>query len=207
MTKMTTYRGPAACALLLAGAMTATGHNGATGIVGERMMGMMMLSEQMKLLAPIADEPSTRHMQQLTTAAAMISMHAGPAMTDLFPPGSLDAPSEARPEIWQQWAEFVAHADRLGELGAELEASAKALAEAKPQADQVPSDPVPALSEWERMDFAWLMGLSASPASLADPLTTGAIGGPPGEPKARPVRAIYADVSATCAACHAAFRR
>lgn len=208
MMNKTTYRGPAACAVLLAGAMAATGHSGATGIVGERMMGMMMLSEQIKLLAPIAERPKSGDVQKLITAAEMISMHAGSAMTDLFPEGSLDAPSEARAEIWQNWGEFVAYADRLGELGEELEESAKALAlEPEPEAGEKPSTSIAEVSEWERMDFAWLMGLSAAPAFIAEPVTTREIGGASDMPQVRTVRAVYSDVSATCAACHSTFRR
>ena len=41
----------AAGSVLLSGAVFA--HGNATGIVGERMMGMMMLSEQVKLLTPM----------------------------------------------------------------------------------------------------------------------------------------------------------
>lgn len=206
------FPGPLACGALLAGAMAAFGHGGATGIVGERMMGMMMLSEQVKLLATIADDPSRSDLEPIRTAAEMIAMHAGPAMTDLFPGGSLEAPSEARPEIWDRWQEFTAHADNLGGLGEELGSSAEFIAE--PQVANAVADETqgvqPPLSEWERMDFAWLMGVSPTPVTLIDPAVTAAIkgdvSGPP-ESSVRSVREIYADIAATCAACHAAFRR
>jgi cytochrome c556 len=206
-----TFPGPLACGLLLAGAIAAFGHGGATGIVGERMMGMMMLGEQVKLIGPIAEQPTTGDIQALTTASEMIAMHAGPAMTDLFPEGSLDAPSEARPEIWERWQEFSGYATRLGDLGQELAVSAAALdapAEASPPRD-VEVAAAPELSEWDRMDYAWLMGLARVPAAV-DPLTTASIGEPVvTEPviTARPVREVYADIAATCASCHSAFRR
>lgn len=212
MNPKSSFSGPLACGALLAGAMAAFGHGGATGIVGERMMGMMMLSEQVKLLGTIAENPAPEDLESLRTASQMIAMHAGPAMTDLFPEGSLETPSEARPEIWDRWQEFTGHAGRLGELGEELGSSADILAE--PQAaESVAQEPEAVqspLSEWERMDFAWLMGISPTPASLIDPVVTAAISGDAGSlstPVARSVREIYTDIAATCAACHAAFRR
>lgn len=202
---------PLACGALLAGAMAASGHGGATGIVGERMMGMMMLSEQVKLLGPIADSPSPSDLKSLRTASEMIAMHAGPAMTNLFPEGSLESPSEARPEIWERWQEFTNYAGRLGALGEELGLSADIIAVTRAP-ERVAREPEvqPALSDWERMDFAWLMGISPTPVTLIDPVVTAAIEGDVSGPPAssvRSVREIYADIAATCAACHAAFRR
>lgn len=203
---------PLACGALLAGAMAASGHGGATGIVGERMMGMMMLSEQVKLLGPIAERPTTGDIWTLTMASEMIAMHAGPAMTELFPEGSLDAPSEARPEIWERWQEFAGYATRLGDLGQELAVSAAALdapAQVTPPSDIKVAAP-PELSEWDRMDYAWLMGLAPAPVVAVDPLTTESIGEPfVAEPAVtvRPVREVYADIAAICASCHSAFRR
>jgi cytochrome c556 len=197
-----------ASGLLLAGAASVFAHGGATGIVGERMMGMMMLSEQIKLLAPIAPRPTQADVQTLSSAAEMIGMHAGPAMTDLFPEGSIEGPSEARPEIWANWQAFSGYADRLEELGAELDASAQELG-------KLPSPPTPEpvaveaqLSQWEEMDFEWLMGLSAVQVASIDMATTGSIAvSPELAPEVRPVAEIYADIAATCSACHAAFRR
>ncbi|QQR40077.1 c-type cytochrome [Devosia rhizoryzae] len=203
--------GPLAFGLLLTGAIAALGHGGATGIVGERMMGMMMLGEQIKLMGPVVEQPSAGDVQTLKTASEMISMHAGRAMTDLFPEGSLDAPSEARPEIWERWQEFSAYATELGTLGEELGASAAALGmPALP--DPVPNQtlaavPEPVLSEWERMDFEWLMGIAPQQEAIIDAVATGSIATPEPEPAARPVSQVYADIAATCAACHAAFRR
>lgn len=207
------FPGPLACGLLLASAIAAFGHGGATGIVGERMMGMMMLGEQVKLLGPIAEQPTTGDIQTLTTASEMIAMHAGPAMTNLFPEGSLDAPSEARPEIWERWQEFSGYATRLGDLGQELAASAAALdapSQAPKPAEIEEGAAAPELSEWDRMDYAWLMGLAPAPVSAVDPLTTASIGEAvvtEHAVTARPVREVYADIAATCASCHSAFRR
>lgn len=211
MNQIVSYRGPLACGLILVSAIAAFGHNGATGIVGERMMGMMMLSEQVKLLAPIADAPSEADLDTLRSASEMIAMHAGPAMTELFPEESVDALSEARPEIWERWEEFERYAERLGELGEELGMAADGLvAPVVPTSDNSAPAPEPVLSEWERMDFASLMGISAPPAAPIEPQITASVpadDAPPTVLAVRRVAEIYADVTATCSSCHAAFRR
>lgn len=205
------YPGPLACGVLLVSAIAAFGHGGATGIVGERMMGMMMLSEQVKLLAPIAETPTAADLDALRSASEMIAMHAGPAMTELFPEGSVEAPSEARPEIWERWQEFAAHADRLGELGEELGLATDAMAAPRVvTASASAPAPKPVVSEWERMDFASLMGISTTPPALIDPQIVASISPATdvaAPPAVRPSGEIYADITATCSSCHAAFRR
>ena len=211
MNQKISYGGPLACGALLASAIAAFGHGGATGIVGERMMGMMMLSEQVKLLAPIAEAPAAADLDAVRSASEMIAMHAGPAMTELFPEGSLEAPSEARPEIWERWQEFAEYAEKLGGLGEELGLAADGMAPpvVAAAAASVPA-PKRVLSEWERMDFASLMGISTKPRALIDPQITASIpadNAAKAAPAVRPVSEIYADITATCSSCHAAFRR
>ncbi|MBE7734318.1 MULTISPECIES: cytochrome c [Devosia] len=197
-----------ASGLLLAGAASVFAHGGATGIVGERMAGMMMLSEQIKLLAPIASQPTQADVQAIATAAEMIKMHAGRSMTDLFPQGSIEGPSEAKPEIWANWQTFSDYADRLAELGTELGTSADELVKSPSMPTPEPVAVRAQLSQWEQMDFEWLMGLSTEQVASIDMATTGSIHAN-SEPlsEARPVAAVYADIAATCAACHTAFRR
>ena len=40
--------------------------------------------------------------------AKMVESHSGEKMSSMFPPGSLKKPTEAKPEIWQDWAAFEA---------------------------------------------------------------------------------------------------
>ena len=207
------------CAWLTAGSLLtgttviALGHGGATGIVAERMMGMMMLGEQVKILTPLVENQDTIDANVLREAAAMIEMHAGPAMTDLFPEGSLDTPSVARPEIWERWEEFAGFSIRLAELGQELQEVADAPPESERAVIDVAEAPEPAPpSEWDRLDFASLMGL-ADPFGLAvaaiDRQVTGSIRADetPRRPPLRTARAVLADITGTCSSCHAAFRR
>lgn len=44
---------------------------------------------------------------------------------ELFPPGSRTAKSEAKPEIWQRWDDFIALAHRLGDNADALERAAR----------------------------------------------------------------------------------
>ncbi len=201
-------------AWLAAGAIAATtaavfAHGGATGIVGERMMGMMMLSEQVKALTP-ALSSGNANPATLKEAAGMIKMHAGSAMTDLFPEGSLEAPSEARPEIWTRWPEFTDYAEKLAALALELEQSTS-VAASPARATLVEGNPAPVRSEWEALDFATLMGLPKTQGHAGhqmgiDPTVVGSITEEQ-QPPTRPPAQIFADITATCSSCHAAFRR
>ena len=202
-----------ACSLLMGTSVLALGHGGATGVVAERMMGMMMLGEQVKILAPLAENAETIDTNTLRDAAAMIEMHAGPAMTGLFPEGSLDAPSVARPEIWERWEEFEGDSILLAELGQELGKVAGVPSESQPALGEVAEVPAPAPpSEWDRLNFASLMGLADrsdhTPIGI-DAQVTGSIRAneTSGRPPMRTAKAVLADITGTCSSCHAAFRR
>ncbi len=193
-------------------AMTAAvfAHGGATGIVGERMMGMMMLSEQIKLLTPALSGGGDATPATLKEAAGMIKMHAGTAMTDLFPEGSTEAPSEARVEIWTRWPEFTGYADRLAALALELEQSTNA-AVTPARATLVEGDTASLLSEWDTLNFETLMGLPSAQMHDGhqmgiDPVVVGSVAEVPSA-TSRPPAQIFADITATCSSCHAAFRR
>jgi len=176
-------------------------HGNATGIVGERMMGMMMLGEQVKLLTPMFSPGGSTDMTVIGKAASMIEMHAGPAMTKLFPEGSIEGPSEARPEIWEQWQQFSQYAAQLAELGAELRLAASApTKELAPEASMPPTLD----SEWERLEVAVLLGLAkADEEATVDSIVTGSIQQLP----TRDTATVFADIAATCSSCHASFRR
>jgi cytochrome c556 len=98
----------AVAALLAAGGALA--HGGASGIVKERMDMMVAMAGAMKrtLAALRADVPLDR-----TAAVADIRMVADHSrdMLKLFPAGSGAKPSEARPAVWREWADFEALAE------------------------------------------------------------------------------------------------
>ena len=184
----------------------ALGHNGATGIVADRMMGMMMLSQQMQVLAPLVEKPTQSDPVAVGQAADMILRHAGASMTDLFPEGSLDTPSVARPEIWERWQEFSRLAGQLENLGAELRDVARDPVTTG-SVSPITENPAPRpTTEWEGMDFAWLMGLSSRPVATADHEDAEAKA-EADQAMGRSLGDIYADIAQTCGSCHASFRR
>ncbi|MCR9111365.1 MAG: cytochrome c [Rhodobacteraceae bacterium] len=93
--------------------LAALAHSGATGVVKERMDAMGELSEAMKLLTPMMRGQAEYNPDAVRRAADTMIDHAGSDMTELFPEGSNDMPSEALDVIWEDWEEFAALAEAL----------------------------------------------------------------------------------------------
>lgn len=87
------------------------GHEGAQGIVYERMEHMKALAASMKAFAPFALGEAAFDGAQVARLAEAISARTGQEMVRLFPQGSFDGTSEASPTIWQRWDLF----ERLAE--------------------------------------------------------------------------------------------
>lgn len=100
----------------------AKGHEGASGIVLERMKHMTVLATSMKALAPFAFGEAAFDGAEVARLAETISTRTGPEMVRLFPKGSFDSTSEASPDIWRRWDQF----ERLAE---DAQVQAKALAQ------------------------------------------------------------------------------
>ena len=113
---------PLIAAGLLAGAAAAYAHGGATGIVKERMDLMDRIGKAMKVIVPMMKEKTDFDPKAYSAAAREIGQHGGEAMTKLFPAGSLDKPTEAKPEIWQDWAKFNQLAGELQDAASDLSA-------------------------------------------------------------------------------------
>ena len=110
---------PAASAILLvvlAGTGPANAHEKATGVVKQRMDAMKMLAGSMKAIAGQVKSPSPDP-DAISVAAQVLRDHAGEAMLERFPEGSLEDPTEARPKIWKEWDRFSELADRLALQG------------------------------------------------------------------------------------------
>ena len=84
----------------------ALAHGGATGIVKERMDQMVSISKAMKTMAKMVKGEIGYDASTMRTLAAQVSQNGGEALTKLFPKHSMDAPTEARHEIWQDWDVF-----------------------------------------------------------------------------------------------------
>lgn len=194
-------------------AAVAVAHTGATGVVLDRMNGMTAMKETVAELAPMMQGAVPYDTFIVSEGASVIASHAGETMLSLFPEGSLEGVTYAKPEIWAKWQQFAA-------LAEELETYADALAEAAPNGLQ-PATPAsgdmagmdhsgmimsPASEEERGFTVAELMGYAEAsrdvsvarsnidPASLELDLT------------ALAADDLFKRISATCSSCHAQYR-
>lgn len=194
-------------------AAVAMAHNGATGVVLERMNGMTAMRDTVAELAPMMQGAVPYDAFIVSEGAAVIAGHAGETMLSLFPEGSLEGVTYAKPEIWSNWQDFAA-------LAEEMRVYADALSEAAPNglepASALPADMAgmdhtgmampPAEETNLGFSVAELMGYrektADSPVSrgLADPASL-----------ALTLSSLAADdlftrISGTCSSCHSQFR-
>ena len=87
-------------------------HEGATGVVKERMDLMDTQKDAMKVLGGMAKGQVPFDAAKAAEAAHEIENTAA-KIPDLFPEGTGGHPSEAKPEVWTQWEEFTADAEAL----------------------------------------------------------------------------------------------
>ena len=90
---------------------SASAHQGATGIVKERMDKFSEAKRQMRQIGAALREDD---MAQIATISAAMLQWAT-EMPDAFPEGSDKAPSEAAPAIWQDQKGFHSAIDRYHE--------------------------------------------------------------------------------------------
>ncbi len=128
-----------AVALGIAGASTITlAHDGATGMVMQRMEAMKEIGKSMKSIAAMVKGDTAFDGAAVQASADVIAEHAK-HMPHMFPEGSLDKPTEALPVIWTQW-------DRFTEIAGKLNSDAQALGEAGKSASSA-KDILPQLAE------------------------------------------------------------
>ena len=106
-------------ALLLLPPAATVGHEGATGIVKARMDMMKSLGQSTKILTAMYGEKIPHDPAVVESEARWIASQAQ-QMARLFPKGSEDWPSEARPEIWLDWAAFQDLAEDLAQKSEQL---------------------------------------------------------------------------------------
>lgn len=112
--------GLALAAGLICSAGIALAHTGATGVVKMRMEMMSEIADSMKTIGGMIKGTTGYDAVSAATAARTIRDHAG-KISEMFPAGSTEKPSEALPAIWENPGEFMRIAN-------ELEASADRLA-------------------------------------------------------------------------------
>jgi cytochrome c556 len=86
-------------------ASTSFAHDGATGIVKQRMDMMSDVASSMKTLGQMIKGQNAYSADIAESAALKIEKHSKHFQT-MFPKGSTQEPSEALPAIWQDWEEF-----------------------------------------------------------------------------------------------------
>ncbi|WP_417462936.1 c-type cytochrome [Kordiimonas sp.] len=179
---------------LLAGAITFAGtvgvlaHGGATGIVKDRMDGMMAMGDAVKSLSDMF-RAGTYDAETVKAGAAIIKQHSGEQLLALFPEGSGGMPSEAKPAVWTDWDAFSGLANDLAALADALSANA-----------DNPDGNMPG-------NGGGMMGGGMSGSST---MGGGMMGGqqmPDAEMLAQmPVEGVFNMAVQTCAACHSKFR-
>lgn len=91
---------------LICSPMAVVAHDGATGIVKERMELMKAIGQSMKSLGAVFKGQVEYDPVVIEGAARDIQALSGSKMTALFPDGSLHQPSEALPTVWEEWVKF-----------------------------------------------------------------------------------------------------
>ncbi|PSK80816.1 cytochrome c556 [Limimaricola soesokkakensis] len=91
----------------------ALAHSGATGVVRERMEGMVAMRDAMRDVTPMMRGEAPYDAARVAEAGRAIAAHAGSEMTRLFPEGSADGVSYAKEAIWQEPETFDALAEEL----------------------------------------------------------------------------------------------
>ncbi len=109
---------------LLSSFTSAQAHDGATGIIKERMKVMKFIAQNTKMIAPYAMGSSEMNFKAVEGAAMQISMAAQNVMAK-FPKGSTSEESEAKPNIWENWDEFLDMLTTLSADAAKLSVIAK----------------------------------------------------------------------------------
>lgn len=160
-------------------------HEGAQGVVKERMMAMESVGEAMKDITAMIRGQTAYDPAAMAARARMISGHGGLALTRLFPEGSLEMPSEALPEIWADWTRFQA-------LARDLSIQGELLARAVEREAGLPAQATGAGSAPERQ---LALDSDASDEGRADPSAD-----------VKPPKVAYAELVRVCATCHKAFR-
>jgi len=183
--------GGAAIAALSAAAFA---HSGATGVVKQRMEAMKSMGDAVKRIKPMMAGEAAPDADAIRDAARMIAAESGNAMTQKFPQGSMDHPTEARPRIWEERERFIALADQL-------EMAARGLERA---ADNGVQD------DGHMMDSTSGM-MGGQSGMMGGGMMTGDDGFPDGMTPERigrmPVDHAFMMVTQTCSACHDRYRQ
>lgn len=174
----------AATALVIGfGLRIAVGHEGATGIVKERMNAMKSMAAAMKAIGGMLKGKEGYDAEKIRPHARAIVTRSGSTLTKLYPLGSLEHPSEARKEIWEQWPVFE-------KLASDLRAYAQALEQAGEHSRR-PHATMMTEQEMINRQGPDLAVINPTPEHLAE----------------MSPRSAFRQVAETCKSCHERFRQ
>ncbi|MBJ3761502.1 cytochrome c [Maribius pontilimi] len=179
-----------AAATAAAIATTAIAHEGATGIVLERMKAMSAMREAVKEMTPMMRGQVQYDADAVRAAAQTIESHAGQAMIELFPEDASREKSYAKDALWQDF-------DRFADLAMQLETQTRGLALAAANGlggDQGGSGGMMGTSSMMGQDTSAMMGGASGDTLSAEALAD------------MPADAVFEKVSQTCSACHTPYR-
>lgn len=103
---------PVLAGLALTAVPAVSAHDGATGVVKERMDAMKAMGGAMKSLVAMMKGEKPFDAMAASSAGMTINEKAS-GMLKLFPKGSDDAVSRAKPEVWTDWKGFEAATNAL----------------------------------------------------------------------------------------------
>lgn len=112
--------------LVLGSVSAAHAHGGASGVVKERMDGMLSIAREFKTIGEMVQGKSDFDAGAVGLSAAQIGAHSG-KISHQFPADSFVSPSDARKSILDDWAAFLIFADTLTIASNELAEAAPGL--------------------------------------------------------------------------------
>lgn len=176
--------------------VAAMAHNGATGIVKERMDGMSAMSKAVKALTPIMRGTADYDADKVRSAADVMIKHAGEQMTSLFPEGTGGMPSSALPAVWDNWEEFSKISNELKAYaeGMKIAAGNGLAGDAVEQGDAMMGGSDDTMMGETTEDAMGGDAMGAETMITAEMFAT------------MPVDTAFASVAQTCSACHQKFR-
>lgn len=197
-------------ALVVSGVAAAVAHGGATGIVKERMDAMGAMGKAMKSLSAIMRGETEYDAKAVRKGAEILQSHSGEALTKQFPEGSIEGPSEAKPEIWSNWEEFSS-------ISGQLELFATALGEAADNGLSKPAAGGTMMSQGGMMGQSGMIGQGGMMGQGTMMGQSGMIGQGtmmgdrshmqnPELLAQMPVQGLFNMTAQTCSACHTKFR-
>ena len=174
-------------------------HGGATGIVKERMDGMMAMGQVIKELSAMMRGEVDYSADAVQAGAKIIESHAGASMTTLFPEGSTQESSEARDDIWSDWETFTALADQLAVYAKGLAAAAKNGVGMPAGSSSSMMGTAPGGMTGQVQSTMMGSGPSGMMAAVKPMMSAGQLA-------AMPADRVFNIVAQTCSACHTKFR-